>query len=266
MRSSPHKTNITGDIRDPGESTQVESPPNLLPSTQQRKPQEASFTLTETLIALAILASIIVPVMGVQGNAAAFGDYYYHATKASWLGQAILSEVEHSSHLYPIKEIKASGREEEFSPTLCPKTDPYQCPFLYKLTIEEFKLPLITLITGGLAGGGGEDDDSEEGSGDPFVEMIEGQIKEILGDILLKTATVEVSWPEGAKRMSVKQTLMLTADRGIHEYVETLSPPSVCPFGQKMKNGDCVPKDAKDAKNVSRKKPSSPNLGGGPNR
>lgn len=203
-------------------------------STVVKKRSQASFSLIETVIALGLMGTMIIEVMSVQGKAISFADFDQKVSRAVWLAKGIMSHVEYKWKFYDLKDIKVSDREEQFPEELCPKQDSQDCEFTYKLSIREWKLPLIDL----LVGGGGDDN--------PMADMIKQQAKNILGDEVLKVAHVEVFWPEGSKRNSVDLTYLLTAQNKLDQYIESLSPINGCKPEEVLdKQGKCVKKKKK---------------------
>jgi hypothetical protein len=166
--------------------------------------REASFTLVETMIALGIMSTVILQISGVQSNAVFFGDFARKSNQAIWLSKRVLSQVEYYWSNRDFSELKAEEDNAKFEGL--EEVDELK-DFNYRLTIAEWKLPLINLLTGGA--GGGEEGESAGGGGD----MIASAIKNVLGEELLKVAHVEVSWPEGSRRNSETLTLLLTNQR-----------------------------------------------------
>ncbi|MBI2601531.1 MAG: hypothetical protein HYW48_00595 [Deltaproteobacteria bacterium] len=222
------------------------TPPPL--GDRARKSGESSFTLLETIIALGLMVVMILEVSTVQGSAINLSQYERKVTQAVWLGKAILGQIEYKWKFYEVKEIKEERRGERFDEKLCPR-DGFDCDFTYDLTVEEWKLPLIELAAGSLG------DKS-------MTDMIKGQLKDILGDEVLKIAHIEVFWPEGAKRNSVDLAYLITAQQKLDTFIETLQPVGVkkeevkkdekqikdegekkCKPEEELVDGQCVPKD-----------------------
>ena len=55
-----------------------------------KRQREGSFTLIETVIALAIIAFLIVEVAVVQGNAIVFSDYSRNIAQATYLARRVM--------------------------------------------------------------------------------------------------------------------------------------------------------------------------------
>jgi hypothetical protein len=183
--------------------TQKKSTCHVMPRNVHKSLREASFTLVETMIALGIMSTVILQISGVQSNAVFFGDFARKSNQAIWLAKRVLSQVEYYWSNREFSELKAEEDNAKFEGL--EEIDELK-EFNYRLTIAEWKLPLINLLTGGA---GGEEGDSAGGGGD----MIASAIKNVLGEELLKVAHVEVSWPEGSRRNSETLTLLLTNQR-----------------------------------------------------
>ena len=178
----------------------------------KRRKAERSFTLVETAIAIGMLAFAFTMMLTVNGNAITFTDYEKNSSKAVWLAKRVMAQVEYYWNKREFDDLKTKQEGVPFA------GDDLE-GFEYKLEIDEWKLPLVDLIAGGGIGGG-EDTESgggeEEGGGD----FIKAAIDQALdGEPLLKTAYVEVSWPEGAVRNSVSLTYLLTNQQKFNEKI-----------------------------------------------
>ncbi|MEZ4741103.1 MAG: hypothetical protein R3B45_01415 [Bdellovibrionota bacterium] len=176
-----------------------------------RKRSEQSFTLIETIIALGLMVTVIMEIGNVQGNAVYFSSYERNATQAAWLAKGFMSQVEYEWNTRAFSELEFKVPERDI-----PEFD----GFTYAINIEEWKLPLMDLLTGG--GGGGD----EGGESAPEADIIRSQVKNILGDDLLKIAQVEVFWAEGARKESVSVAMLLTNQKGLDEKIALLQAPS----------------------------------------
>jgi Tfp pilus assembly protein PilV len=102
-----------------------------------KKTAQSSFTLIETMIALALMVVIILEVSVVQGRAISFSAYERKVTQAAWLAKGILSHLEYKWHNFELKDVKAEFKDEKIPEELC-KADPlFDCDYKYNLTIEE---------------------------------------------------------------------------------------------------------------------------------
>jgi hypothetical protein len=183
---------------------------NFKPSRASLRRGEQSFTLIETIIALGLMVSVIVEVSGVQGHAIYFSDFERKVTKASWLAKGVMAKIEYEWDSRPFSEMKnLNSTEQEF------ETDK---DYTYTVKIDEWKLPLLDLLTGG--GGGDKDKDNANPQGD----MIKGYIEKIFGDEILKIAHVEVFWADGAKKDSVALSTLLTNQQKLDEVISTMAP------------------------------------------
>ncbi len=179
---------------------------------------ERSFTLLETIIALAILTGTILQLVGSQGKIAYFNEYARRLNESSWLAKRVMSQVEYNWTHYPFKELETSLKDQKFEGL-------NDSDYTYNLEIKEWKFPLLDFVTGG---GSEKDKDgdkvkqtsAQEAEGD----MVRQMLDQVLGDEILKIAHVEVFWPEGAKRNSVTLTYLLTNQRKVDEELMKLEP------------------------------------------
>jgi hypothetical protein len=170
---------------------------------------EQSFTLIETVIALGLMVTVIFEVSGVQGNAVYFSEFERSVTQATWIAKAVMSRIEYEWDSRPFSDMKQlNATEKEYEDNK---------EFTYAVKVEEWKLPLLNLLTGG----GGDDG---EQAANPQGDMIKGYVEKIFGDEILKIANVEVFWPEGAKKNSVSVTMLLTNQQKLDETIATLGP------------------------------------------
>ena len=186
-----------------------------------RNKSEMSFTLLETIIAIGLLVTVVLEVSTVQGNAVNFSTYERKVTQAIWLAKGVMADIEYKSKNFPLQEIKDTElKDQEFGEVLCPKEAEFGCDYKYNLTIKNWKLPLVSLLFGGLLGGGGGDGEDE----DPITTMIKGRVKEILGDEVLKVVHVEVTWADGVRQDSVEMAYLLVNQIKLDEQIEQLEP------------------------------------------
>jgi len=179
---------------------------------RHHRAKEGSLSLLETIIALALISTLVLEVSNVQGNAIYFADYGRRITKASWLASRVMAQVEYFHKKYPFKEIRASEEGVPFE-----NEDDYT----YDVEVKEWKLPLINLLMGGGLNGGGE----EEAEPNPQGELMKGALSKVLGDDpLLMTAQVKVCWPEGATRSCSELAYLLTNQKKFDETIATLEP------------------------------------------
>lgn len=181
---------------------------------------ERSFSLFETVIAIGMLASILLYVNGIQGQAIYSVEYQENLSKASWFAKGIMAKVEYEWNSREFKEMNFKGQESDVGALKWGRdTAEAFDGFTYKVNIEEWKLPLMNLILSGGAGGG-DGESSIPGGGE---DLIASQIKEVLGDELLKIAHVEVFWPEGgARRGSTELALLLANQQALDNQIAGL--------------------------------------------
>lgn len=189
----------------------------------RQRQSEGSFTLIETVIALAIVAFLIVEVAAVQGNSIVFSDYGRNITQASWLARRVMSQVEYFWKSKPFTELETNITDGRFEDNE---------EYTYTLEIKEWKFPFLQLLQSTLGGGGGaktEGESSEEKPEDPAAggmgQMLETIVKQVFGsEPIFMTAHVEVSWAEGAARNSTGLTYLLTNQAKLDESIVQLKP------------------------------------------
>ena len=186
-------------------------------TTKTNKAQsEGSFTLIETVIALAIIAFLIVEVAVVQGNAIVFADYSRNVAQATWLARRVMSQVDYFWHTKPFKDLMTHQAELKFE-----DFDEYT----YTIDISEWKFPLSKLLELGLSGGKKKSKDEYDSrisqvDNSGLSGMVEQVVKQIFGtEPVFLIAKVEVFWPEGAQRNSTSMTYLLTNQAKLDEAI-----------------------------------------------
>ena len=190
---------------------------------KRRRQSEGSFTLIETVIALAIVTFVIVGVSSVQGNSIIFADYGRNVTQATWLARRVMSQVDYYWHTKPFKDLETEVRETKFEDF--PE-------YSYTLEIKEWKFPFEKMLTMAMGGGIGADEeakdeaeDKQDEAGGGMSQMIETISKQVFGDEpKFLTAYVSVSWAEGAARNQSSMTYLLTNQAKIDEAIIQLKP------------------------------------------
>lgn len=195
-----------------------------------------SFTLIETMVALGLLTVLILQVATVQGQALYFSDYGQNLTKSMWLARRMMAQVEYYWYNKELKELEGVAVKEK------PFED--EAGFSYNLSIREWKLPLMNMLTGG----------GDDNQPDPTTDLIKQQVEQIFGEHLLKIAHVEVFWGEGAVKESTALTMLLTNQKQIDATVATLQATVQASQPKQSKK--------KSRKSKKRKAPPSPNRGG----
>lgn len=195
------------------------------PSPALRRGQsEGSFSLIETVIALAIIAFLIVEVAAVQGNSIVFSDYGRNVTQATWLAKRVMSQVEYHWLSKPFKELETNQLDVKF--------DDFP-EYAYSIEIKEWKFPLAQLLQGAMGGGGGGEgeagaasgDEEKKPEGDGMGGMLDTVLKQVFGDEPpMMTAHVEVTWAEGAQKNSTGLTYLLTNQAKLDEAILQLKP------------------------------------------
>ena len=183
------------------------------PSRRQR---EGSFTLIETVIALALITFLILEVSTVQGNSIVFSDYGRNVTQASWLARRVMAQVEYYARTKPFMDLATEQKDLKFD-----DNDEYS----YAIEIKEWKFPFVQLLQSTL-GGKGKDEDGHKKDGDPGIsQMIETVVEQVFGkEPIFMTAKVSVGWAEGAARNSTSLTYLLTNQAKMDEALVAMKP------------------------------------------
>ena len=178
-----------------------------------------AFLFFEALIALGMITTIVIEVIGSQGNIANLTGYSRKASEAINLAEAVMGQVEYNWKKYEFKELKnLVGKDKSFDF----KDLDDEFDYTYDLQIIDWKLDIFNLLfSGSLTGaaGGEEEDSGPQPAGDGGLSMIEGVLKEIFRDGMFKIAHVEVFWPEGARRNSVTLTYLLTNQKALDQAI-----------------------------------------------
>lgn len=193
---------------------------------RQKRVGERSFSLIETVIAIGLLVTFILEVANAQGRAIYFSEYQQDVTKATWLAKSIMAKVEYEYQGRDFKELTWSSSSEQNFKDEDKETE----KFTYKISIEDWKLPLTNF----LSNKGSKDENTVK---DPQSDFITQQIEAVLGDSLLKIARVEVFWPEGAIKNSTSLTLLLTNTTAVDSQIAAMKP---IPTSEKEKK-KCAP-------------------------
>ena len=215
---------------------------------------EQSFTIFETLVALGVLMAVVLEVVGTQGNITSFASYARQSTEAIWLAKRMMAQVEYQWHHRELKELDMDQKEQPFK--IEGMED--QSDYTYTMKIQEWKLPIFDLLSnGGLQGESQEEEDTEQAP-NPMSSGLAGAeqlINQLFDGHILKTAHIEVFWPEGARRNSVTLTMLLTNQRALDNYIV-----SKAKVFERMQNDieeDLNPKKKNEKK--SNRDPADPN-------
>ena len=211
----------------------------------QNQVGQRSFTLIETVIAIGLLVTFILEIANAEGKAMYFSEYQTSVTKATWLAKSVMAKVEYEYLGRDLKDMTWSSPTEQSFKDISKDSEGYT----YKLTIDEWKLPIMNLLFAGGAGGGDEEKggDAAGGAGD----LIKKQVEAVLGDSILKMAHVEVFWAEGAVKNSTSLTLLLPNVRAVDKQIMALKPipaasgeKALCEIGKPCKEGEVCPNGA----------------------
>ncbi len=175
--------------------------------------KEASFSLFEAIIALSLLTFLTLEVAGVQGNAIIFSDYARKIDQATWLAKRILSQIEYHAGTMELKELELEVKETPFE----------DFPdFSYAINIKEWKFPIMDLLTGNFGKKEGEEDDTAANPMAGMGDMLKTAVTQVFNDTVLKTANVQVSWADGARRNSTELTILLTNQRDLDKFIGSM--------------------------------------------
>ena len=193
----------------------------------EKRRHEISFTLLETIMAMAIMSTVILQVVATQGKVVFFSNYNRMSSEAMWYAKRVMSQVEYNWVHYDFKELNTNvpvkdGQFENDKDNI----------FTYDLNIENFQLPLVDLLFGTKEADNGVAAENEaspmgvSGIDEGMREMIKEQMKQVFDNEVLKIATVSVYWGEGAKRDSIDLTYILPNQRALNEALLKLQPTS----------------------------------------
>ncbi|MGE0172167.1 MAG: hypothetical protein AB7T49_05255 [Oligoflexales bacterium] len=185
----------------------------------RRKPGEQSFTLLETIIAIGILTTVILELVKSQGNIVYFANYTRRLNESIWLAKRIMAQVEYQWEKKEFKEMETDLKDQSFEGEDRPDFE-----YTYNLSIQEWKFPIMDLLSGKVSANPEGEEGGEAPAENPMGGMIGEMLEKVLGKDILKIAHVEVFWPEGAKRNSVTLTLLLTNQRKVDEELIKLAP------------------------------------------
>ena len=175
-----------------------------------------SFSLFETVIAIGLLATVFLNINGIQGNVVYSLEYSQKTSQATWLAKGIMARIEYEWQSREFSEMKAETSEKKLSADLWGETTAKAFEhFSYKISISEWKLPIVEFLTGG----------NEKNNQDADSSLIASQIETLFADGILKIAKVSVLWPEGARKSSVDLTLLLTNQKAVDRQIVTLKDP-----------------------------------------
>ncbi len=185
--------------------------------------RQASFTLVEVILAVGIMATFLVQIASVQGNSVYFAEYGRNVMKGTWLAKQLMSQVDYHYHVKPFEALKGVDvTKGEFEGVE---------DFTYDLVIEDFPLPISSIVANSLTGGGSQDDDDpiKDVSKDGLTDQVDSTVREFLGDEVMKLARVTVYWPEGAKRNSVTLSYLIANLKKISEVLSQVGAMSGTP-------------------------------------
>ena len=109
----------------------------------EKRHHEASFTLLETIMAMAIMSTVILQVVATQGKIVYFSGYNRMSSEAMWYAKRVMAQVEYNWAHYDFKELNSNLpiKDGQFE-------NEKDLPFTYDLNIDNFQLPLVDLLFG----------------------------------------------------------------------------------------------------------------------
>ncbi len=190
----------------------------MIGNKPEKRPEEASFTLLEVIIAVGLLTAVVIQMATGQGTIFGMVDYGQRSTQAVWLAKRIMSQVEYNYHNVELKDMEIAVKDQVF------RDVPSDFEYQWSLEIQEWKLPIFDLLAGGGPKKEGEEDDSSseekpQNTGSQALAGFEDAINKVFEGHILKTARVDVSWPDGARRSSISLTYLLTNQKKLDEYL-----------------------------------------------
>lgn len=188
----------------------------------EKKQGEHSFTIIEVMVAIGIMMSVVLEVTGAQGNIVSFSTFSRRLSEATWLAKRVMSQVEYHYAHKELKDLETKIEDEPFDDLKDSDTDASE--YTYSLKIEEWKLPIFEILANGGPSKEGEDDSSNDFGSKKKQSSLAGfedAVNQIFDGHIMKLATVEVFWPEGARRNSVTLSYLLTNQKAIDQYILT---------------------------------------------
>ncbi|MCY4380525.1 MAG: hypothetical protein OXC40_03015 [Proteobacteria bacterium] len=203
---------------------------------------EKSFSLFETVIAVGMLAVVLLQVTGIQGQVVYSVEYSRRLSEGIWLAQGIMARLEYEWQTRDFSELELTVNEKKIGDDFWGKdATKIFTDYSYKISSEEWKLPIFAMLTG-------EGQNNQEG-GPPVSNLITDQIKQIFNDHMIKIATVEVLWPEGARKSSTSLSMILVNQRALDMQILAMQSSAVGNTSESP-NDQAIPPDNKtDKKN-----------------
>jgi hypothetical protein len=183
--------------------------------TFNKKSQEKSFTLIETLIALGLMVTMVLQIASVMGTSISLSSYDAKMVRAMWLAKSLASQIEHDWLYYELKEFRSEMKGEKFDDFLCAKEEP--CPFKYNLSFKKWDIPIFDIIMGGVGKSSSQEDN-------PLAAMVKEQVEKQLDGELVRVANIEVTWAEGSRENMVELPYLITNQKTLDEKIELLGP------------------------------------------
>lgn len=223
-----HKPQCQGVLsRDnPGISVRRADAAPMTPHSHARRAGEQSFSLFETMIAIGMLAVVMLQVSSIQGQVVYSLEYGQNLSKGIWLAKGLVAKLEYEWATRDFSELELALVDQKIQDPLWGEgaASLYQ-DFSYDLTSREWKLPLLGFLAGGEGGAGGT-------SGAGASPLVAEQLKAVFGDHVMKIATVEVYWPEGARRASTSLSMLLVNQKALDTQIMTMSSPGAAPTSE----------------------------------
>ena len=181
-----------------------------------------SFSLFETMIAIGMLAVVMLQVTSIQGQVVYSLEYGQNLSRGVWLAKGIMAKLEYEWATRSFSELELNLVDQLINDSLWgEEAAKIYRDFSYNITSQEWKLPILSFLTGDNSAALSADDGSSS--------LIAEQLKAIFGDHVMKIATVEVFWPEGARRASTTLSMLLVNQQALDGQILTMKSPGAEP-------------------------------------
>lgn len=208
---------------------------------------EESFSLFETMIALGMLAVVMLQVTAIQGQTVYSLEYSQKHSKAMWLGKGIAAKLQYEWATRDFSELEIQLKDQRVTDGFMgPGAEKIFASFSYDIISTEWKLPILAFLSGQKPTSDGSDVVSAD---DQNQSIVTQQLKAIFNDHIMKIATIEVFWPEGARKSSTSISMLLVNQKAVDAQILTMKSPK-----------KAVPtKEIKSQFNETKPDPATPN-------
>lgn len=209
---------------------------------------EDSFSVFETMIAIGMLAVVLLQITTIQGQVVYSLEYSQKMSSGMWLAKGLMARVEYEWATRDFSEMDIKVKEKKVGDEFwgADASKAFK-DFSYRITSEEWKLPILNFLTGG---GASSQEPSVTGVSrapdDGSSSLVSQQLEAIFGGHIMKVATVEVFWPEGARKGTASLSMLLVNQKALDLQILALKSPKAPPT-----------KETKDQFKEKPKKPAS---------